>query len=316
MRPVRRVDDRRVRAVVELRLEVRDVVGQRAPRRPEHPAEAAFDGQRTGRPPGVLHEDVGRQRPPRRERPLTDLRIVAEQPHRRVRDREPGAGGAVVEELEPAVLVVRAAGNRLHVDLIEIVLARVLDDDAGLDRVPAFHQRHGVLERVDRPLRGRRIRTAVDLGEGRDRNGWNLVGDLLVRGKDVRVVDAGSAALVQIGPGEDVDEHLIERVRVGRLVDQTGPQRAGPGQRLRGVRPVPIRSRVRKGPAERIDRHPAVLRVAERDLVAVVEPVIEADIVLPLILRVFAAEDRVRRAQEEPRRRLRIGIEQREPGCR
>ena len=199
------------------------------------------------RPPGVLHEDVGRQRPPLRERPLPDLRIVAEQPHRRVRDREAGAAGAVVEELEPAVLVVRAARNRLHVDLIEIVLARVLDDDASLERVPPLHQRHGVRERVDRPLRGRRIRTAVDLGKGRDRDGRNLVGDLLVR-EYVRIVDAGSAALVQIGLCEDVDEHLIERVRVGRLVDQTGPQRAGPGQRLRGVWPVPIRSRVREGP--------------------------------------------------------------------
>ena len=46
-----------------------------------------------------------------------------------------GAAGAVVEELEPAVLVVRAARNGEHVDLVEVVFARVLEDDTRLERV-------------------------------------------------------------------------------------------------------------------------------------------------------------------------------------
>ena len=50
---------------------------------------------------------------------------------------EAGAARPAVWELEPAVLVVGAAGNRVDVDLVEVVLARVLDHDAALERVAA-----------------------------------------------------------------------------------------------------------------------------------------------------------------------------------
>ena len=45
-----------------------------------------------------------------RQGALADLRVVAEQPHRRIGDCQAGAARTVVEEFEPAVLVVRDAG--------------------------------------------------------------------------------------------------------------------------------------------------------------------------------------------------------------
>ena len=60
----RRVDDRRLGRIVEARIEVRDVVRRRVPRRPQHPPDPAFDGQLAGRPPRVLDEHVGGKRPP------------------------------------------------------------------------------------------------------------------------------------------------------------------------------------------------------------------------------------------------------------
>jgi hypothetical protein len=44
-----------------------------------------------------------------------------------------GAARAPVGELEAAVLVVGVAGQDADVDLVEVVLARVLDEDAGLE---------------------------------------------------------------------------------------------------------------------------------------------------------------------------------------
>ena len=102
-------------------------------------------------------------------------------------------------------------------------------------------------------------------------------------------------------------------MRVGDFVDQVVPDGARPVDHLRGVRTVPAGSRVREGSAERIDRRPVVLRVAERELVAVIEAVVEPDVVLPLILRVLAVEDRVGGAQLIAGRRQRVGIEQRDP---
>src|SRR5207245_10170564 len=103
-------------------------------------------------------------------RTVADLGVVTEEADSGVRDGQAGPAGAVVEELEPAVLVVRAAGDRLHVDLIEVVLTRVLDDEAGLDRVAPFDERRGVREGVNGSLRRRRVGPAVDLGEVGDRD--------------------------------------------------------------------------------------------------------------------------------------------------
>ena len=57
------------------------------------------------------------------------------------------------------VLVIRAARNRLHVDLIEVVLARVLEGEASLERVPAAHTE--LLERFD-AVRGKARRADGD----------------------------------------------------------------------------------------------------------------------------------------------------------
>src|SRR5438046_8323390 len=103
------------------------------PWRPEGPPQAAFDGQLLGRLPRILEEDVGRQRPPFREGTLSELRVVAVQAERRVRHGQAGAAAAVVEELESPVLVVRATGDGVDVDLVEIVLARILDCDTRLE---------------------------------------------------------------------------------------------------------------------------------------------------------------------------------------
>ena len=63
---------------------------------------------------------------------LAELGVVAVQAQGDVADREPRAALTIVEELEPSVLVVGAARDCRDVDLIEIVLARILDEGARL----------------------------------------------------------------------------------------------------------------------------------------------------------------------------------------
>ena len=79
--------------------------------------------------------------------------------------------------------------------------------------------------------------------------------------------------------------------------------RARPADGLRRVRAIPVGAREREGAAERIDRRPVVLAVAVGELVRCVQPVVDADVVLALILRVVAVDDRVGRAQLEAGRR-------------
>src|ERR671934_205845 len=50
-----------------------------------------------------------------------------------VAPRQAGSARTAVEELESSVLIVRSPRNRIHVDLIEVVLARVLDGHARLE---------------------------------------------------------------------------------------------------------------------------------------------------------------------------------------
>ena len=134
--------------------------------------------------PRVLHEDVGRERPPLGERALADLGVVGEDAQCHVRDADPRPRRrAVVEKLEFAVLVVRAARNRVDVDLIEIVFARVLDRDAAFERVAALHLGRRVREHMDRPFRRRRIRPTVDARERVDRDTRDLVRISFLSGK-------------------------------------------------------------------------------------------------------------------------------------
>ena len=100
-----------------------------------------------------------------------------------------------------------------------------------------------------------------------------------------------AAALVEVRLGEDVDEHLVQRVRIARLVDEVRSPGARPVQDLRVVRPVPVGPRERERPAERVDRDPVLARIPVRQLVAVVDAVIQADRVLALVLRVLAASE-------------------------
>ena len=282
------------------------------PRRPEGPADAALDRQLVGRLPRILKEHVGRKRAPLGQRALSELRVVAEQPEGDVGDRETRSSRTIVEEFEPAVLVVRAARNRRDVDLIEVVFAGVLDDSARLERVAPFHERRAIRHCVNRPARERGVRSAADLVEAVDRDRRDLVFDLLVGRKDVRVVDAGAAALVQARLGEHVDEHLVERVRIGHLVHEVVPPRAEPVDHLCLVRPIPVGPRERKLAAERIDGLPVVLRVPVRDLIRVVHSTIETNRVLALIPRVLAVLNQVRGALAEAGSRRRKRVEERE----
>src|SRR5215472_17713121 len=96
----------------------------------------------------------------------------------------------VVAEREVTVLVVRTAGNSRDVDLIVIVLARVHDLDAGLDRVISPDLRHAVGVRVNRAARLRWVWSAgqaVETAETADRR--DLVRCSLAARDDVREVD-------------------------------------------------------------------------------------------------------------------------------
>ena len=128
----------------------------------------------------------------------------------------PERRGPAVAERELPVLVVGAARNGVDVDLIEVVLAGIFEHHAGLERVAPLHHGGGVGDGVNRAGGECRVRPAVDAGERVDVDRRDLVFDFLVLGEDVRVVDPGAAALVQAAFGEHVDEHLVERVRIGR----------------------------------------------------------------------------------------------------
>ena len=224
----------------------------------------------------------------------------------------PERAAATVVERELAVLVVGAAGDGVHVDLIEIVLAGVLDRNAGFVSVAALHERRGVREGVNRPRRGRWIRTTVQPAEVLHVDRRNLVLELLPDREYIRVVDAPAGSAVQASLGVHADEHLVERVRVVEVVDQVALDGAGPGEGLRPIRPFPFGASQSEGSAERIDGLPVRSLKTEHDLVAVVQPVVEPDAVLPLILRVLAVENRIGRALLEARRRL--GIQLHQPG--
>ena len=216
-----------------------------------------------------------------------------------------------VAEIELAVLVVGAARDRVHVDLVEVVLTRPLDGDARLHRVPALHPRERVGPQVDRPLRRRRVRAAVDRRERVDVDRRDLVLDLLAR-VDVRVVHPRAAPLVEPRLGEDVDEHLVFRVRVAGLVDQVVRDRPRPVRVHRPVRTVPVGAREREGPAVGVDRRVVLLRVAERERVIGAQAVVEPEVVLPLVHRVVAVLDEVVRPGLEPGRRQRVQLHQRD----
>ena len=185
-----RIHPGRVCGVIESGIEHRRVVQQRVPWWPEHVADAAFDRQPVRRLPAVLQVGVHRERAPLGERALADLAVVGEQPHRRVRHGEAGPAGAAVGELEAAVLVVGVARLRADVDLIEVVLAGIFEDHAGLERVPRLQAQaldicqvpdqhigaglermaplqvaHAVGPGVDGTSRRRGIGTAVDVVE-------------------------------------------------------------------------------------------------------------------------------------------------------
>ena len=266
--PARRIDRHPARRIVEGRIEHRRVVQQGVPRRPQHVADAAFDRQLVGRLPAVLHEGVHRERAPFRERPCADLAVVGEEPHRGVRHRDTGTAGAAVGELEAAVLVVRVAGLRVDVDLIEVVLSGVFDEDTCLEGMTTLQVTDVVRPRIDRSAGRGWIRSAVHFREVRDRNRRNLVLDFLA-GKNIRVVDPVAAALIQARFGEHVDVHLVERVTEGEFVEKVRPNRAGPAQRRRRVRSVPLRARQIEPRARTkcVDRLPREVRYATDDLI-------------------------------------------------
>ena len=259
--PGRRIDHGLIRRAVVCRVEGRGVVVEPVERWPEHPAKATLDRDVVGRSPGVLDEHVRRRRTPLGQGALADFSIAREHSERGV--RYPGARaertGRRIRELEPAVLVVRASGDRLDVDLIEVVLTGVFERHAGLERMPAAQVRGRVVEGVDRTTRRGRIWPTVDLAEGVDADRGDLVRDLLVVGEQVRIIDAVLAALEQISAPEDLDEYLVQRVGEAELVDQIALDRAGPARRLGGVRPVPVRPGIGECAAERVDGLPVVL---------------------------------------------------------
>ena len=108
--------------------------------------------------------------------------------------------------------------------------------------------------------------------------------------EDVRVVDPGTAALVEVGLREHVDEDVVERIRVAELVDQLVGDRARPAGGLGGVRAVPIGPGERERAAERVDRRTVVFAVAVGELVLGVQTVVETDVVLALVLWVLARQ--------------------------
>jgi hypothetical protein len=103
-----------------------------------HPgaAEAEFELQLVVDAPGVLAEELEHVAAVRGVGARTDFRVGREQAESRVGHAGAGAGSAAgtdVVELEAAVLVVGAAGNARHVDLVEVVLAGALEEPPNLN---------------------------------------------------------------------------------------------------------------------------------------------------------------------------------------
>ena len=170
-----------------------------------------------------------------------------------------------------------------------------------------------VRPRIDRSAGRGWIRSAVHFREVRDRNRRNLVLDFLA-GKNIRVVDPVAAALIQARFGEHVDVHLVERVTEGEFVEKVRPNRAGPAQRRRRVRSVPLRARQIEPRARTkcVDRLPREVRYAADDLIRGVCDVVDAHRVLPRIARVRAGANPVLVAALKSRGRQRIRVQQRE----
>ena len=197
--------------------------------------------RRSRRLPRVLDEDVGRQRAPLGQRALADLGVVAEQAHgRRSRPRARCPPARLSRNSNRPFWLLVPPGMAATLIWSKSSSPEYSTTTPALNVVASLDQRGRVRAGMDRTARERRVRTAVDLVEARDRDRRELVLDLLAR-EDVRIVDVGAAPLVQAGLGEDVDEDFVERIRIAHLVQQVVAQRGGPAGDLRGVGPAPSR---------------------------------------------------------------------------
>src|SRR4051794_4633915 len=109
-----------------------------------------------------------------------NLRIRREQTHGHVGEtgaRSRSAARTSIVELEAAILIVGAARNAVHVDLIEVVLAGTLKLSTKFECMVVLDPGQVVRHGVDRARGAGGVRTAVDLPDVRDNDGRYLVED-------------------------------------------------------------------------------------------------------------------------------------------
>src|SRR5207249_3018229 len=106
----------------------------------------------------------------------------------RVANRHAATTRPRITELEAAVLVVGAAGNTLHVDLVVVVLTGTLEREPELQRVIVDDLGQVGVQRVDRTRGVGRIRAPRVFLESRDIDRRQLVRAVLTA-VDVRVGD-------------------------------------------------------------------------------------------------------------------------------
>ena len=137
----------------------------------------------------------------------SDFGVAVEPAEREIGDAGIGcAREARVLEIEPSVLVVRAARNAAHVHLVAVVLSGALIHSAELEGVAAVNPGHVVGVIVDRAAGTRGIRAIVKLREPVDVDGRHLVGDVLGgRAVEVRIIDTVLRALPGRAAQRDVD---------------------------------------------------------------------------------------------------------------
>ena len=200
-------------------------------------AAAVFNFEFVGHLPAILAEELHHVAAIGSVRADADFSIGAEQAARRIADRGAGAAGTGVDEDKAAVLIVGAAGHASDVDLIVVVLASAFKHRAELESVGTGHLGGVVGDGVDGTGRTGRIGAAGIGLEARDVHGGQLVGKILARGENERIVDAVGGA-VERGCAGHAEAHLIAARRDEKFIHHGRADGAGPTQGRRLVRPV------------------------------------------------------------------------------
>src|SRR5579883_1907922 len=214
------IDLRSLRRIVERRIEENLVAPKRFVGNIHRLPDAIVHRQPLIHFPGVLREPLIEETAEDRVRARTDFGIAVGQAKRGIRHtdaRGRAEASSSIGEDEVAVLVVAAAGNARHVDLVAVVFTGSFKVKTGLERVRPPHLRHRIADGVDWTRRVRRIWPGAEAVDVRNGDRGNLPRYIFARRENKGVVDSERAAIESGSRSIDRNVDVIETYRRARF---------------------------------------------------------------------------------------------------